>query len=135
MGNKDSQGSAKVYIALHILLALFSTSGVFQKLASRNSFMSFGFIAFFCLMVGVLGIYAIGWQQVIKRLPLTTAYANRAVTVAWGIVWGALLFREHISLLKILGAAVVLAGVAYYAHVSHDDVQSLQDSRDGEVHP
>ena len=48
-------------------------------------------------MVAILGIYAIGWQQVIKRMPLTTAYANKAVTLVWGLVWGLLLFHEQLN--------------------------------------
>lgn len=105
----------KVLLALHLLLALFSCSGIMSKLASGYPFMSWGFILCYGGMVCVLGIYAIGWQQVIKRIPLTTAYANRAVTVVWGIVWGAVLFGETITWPKVVGALVVLAGVALYA--------------------
>ena len=39
-------------------------------------------------MLAALVAYAFGWQQVIKHLPLTTAYANKAVTVVWGILLG-----------------------------------------------
>ena len=99
---------------------VFSLSGIMSKLAAQHPFMSLPFILFYGLMVVVLGIYAIGWQQVIKRLPLTTAYANRAVTVIWGIVWGALLFHEQVSWQKVLGAVVVLVGVALYAVADHD---------------
>ncbi len=110
-----NSGKGSVYAALHVLLALFSTSGIFSKLASGYPFLSLGFILCYGGMVCVLGVYAIGWQQVIKRLPLTTAYANRAVTVVWGIVWGALLFGESVTWQKVVGALVVLAGVALYA--------------------
>ena len=82
-----------------------------------------GFVLCYGGMVAVLGIYAIGWQQVIKRLPLTTAYANRAVTVVWGIVWGAVLFGESITWQKALGAIVVLAGVALYATAGDDPAE------------
>lgn len=108
-------GKGSVLVALHVLLALFSTSGIFSKLASGYSFLSLGFVLCYSGMVCVLGAYAIGWQQVIKRLPLTTAYANRAVTVVWGIVWGAVIFGESVSWQKVLGALVVLSGVALYA--------------------
>ena len=66
-------------------------------------------------MIAVLGIYAIGWQQVIKRMPLTSAYANKAVTIVWGIIWGALLFHESVTPLKLLGAAIVLVGVVLFS--------------------
>lgn len=111
----------KIYAALHGLLVLFSTSGIFSKLASGYPFLSIGFVLCYGGMVCVLGVYAIGWQQVIKRVPLTTAYANRAVTVVWGIVWGALLFGESVTWQKVLGALVVLAGVALYALAGDED--------------
>ena len=63
----------------------------------------------------ILGVYALAWQQVIKRMPLTTAYANKAVTVVWGMVWGMILFGESITPQKVLGAAVIVAGVVLYA--------------------
>ena len=80
-------------------------------------------------MIALLGVYAVGWQQIIKRLSLTYAYANKAVTVLWGIVWGMLLFREQVSALKLLGAAVVLAGVVLFSLAEKDDaVSSASDS-------
>lgn len=102
-------------------MAFFSASGILSKLAAGYPFMSLGFILCYGGMVCVLGVYAIGWQQVIKRMPLTTAYANRAVTVVWGIVWGAVLFGEAITWQKALGALVVLAGVALYALAGDDE--------------
>ena len=118
----------KTLLVLHALLVLFSTSGIFSKLASGYPFLSLGFILCYGGMVCVLGVYAIGWQQVIKRVPLTTAYANRAVTVVWGIVWGALLFGESITWQKVVGALVVLAGVALYALAGDDDADASVDS-------
>lgn len=120
MADKETN-RAKVLIALHALLLLFSMSGIFSKLASGYPFMSAGFIICYGGMVCVLGVYAIGWQQIIKRLPLTTAYANRAVTVVWGIVWGTVLFGEPVTWQKVLGAVVVLFGVALYALAGDDE--------------
>lgn len=110
----------RTLVALHLLLAVFSLSGIMSKLAAQFPFMSTGFVLCYGGMIVVLGVYAIGWQQVIKRIPLTTAYANRAVTVIWGIVWGALLFDEVVSWQKVAGAAVVLAGVVLFATAGDD---------------
>ena len=110
---EKKRSQLRVLLALHLLLMLFSTSGIFSKVAASYPFMSLGFIL-------ALGIYAVGWQQIIKRLPLTTAYSNRAVTVVWGIVWGIVLFHESVSPLKIVGAVVVLTGVALFAVADHE---------------
>ena len=115
---------AKALLALHVLLAVYSLSSVCAKLASGFEFMSFGFIGCYAGMIALLGVYAVGWQQIIKRLPLTYAYANKAVTVLWGIAWGVLLFREQVSALKLIGAAVVLAGVVLFSLAEKDDVGS-----------
>ena len=48
-------------------------------------------------------------------MPLTTAFANKAITVVWGIIWGLIFFQERITAGKLLGAALVIAGVALYA--------------------
>ena len=58
-----------------------------------------------------MGIYAVLWQQILKRVPLVTAYANRAVTVIWGLIWGLLIFDERITIQKIVGAAIIVTGI------------------------
>jgi len=106
---------AVVLIALHVLLLVYSLCGFFSKNASRQPFMSFEFCAFYAGMLAILVVYAIGWQQILKRLPLTVAFANKAVTVIWGIVWGAVFFQEPITPLMIVGAAIVMAGIVLFS--------------------
>lgn len=97
------------------MLMIYSMSGICSKLAAQQEFMSFQFCFFYAIIIFLLGLYAIGWQQIIKRLPLTTAFANKAVTVVWGIIWGALFFQEPITAGKVVGAALVVIGVVIYA--------------------
>ena len=78
----------KTLIGLHGMLMVYSMSGICSKLAAGESFLSARFCIYYAVIIVLLGVYAIGWQQVIKRIPLTTAFANKAVTVVWGIVWG-----------------------------------------------
>lgn len=113
----------KTLLGLHALLALYSLCSICGKLAAGFPFMSIGFILSYGGMIAVLGIYAIGWQQVIKRMPLTAAYANKAVTIVWGLVWGFLLFHETVSLGKVIGAAIVLGGVVLFS-LADDKVES-----------
>lgn len=111
-------------LLLHLLLVVYSFSSVCAKFSSHFEVLSPGFIISYVAMVALLGVYALGWQQVIKWLPLTFAYANRAVTVAWGIVWGFLFFGEEFTLRKVLGAGIVLVGVALFATAERDDESS-----------
>lgn len=114
-----SKSKIKALIGLHILLFVFSMSGICSKLAANEEFLSFKFCLCYAGVILILGIYAVCWQQVIKRLPLTTAYANKAITIVWGIVFGVVFFGESINIGKIIGAIVVIAGVITY--VTADD--------------
>ncbi len=125
-----ANSGGRALIALHLMLALYSLSSVCAKLAAGFDFLSPGFVACYGGMIALLGVYAIGWQQVIKRLPLTYAYANKAVTVVWGIVWGVLLFREQASPLKLLGAGVVLAGVVLFSLSEKEEASGKAASRE-----
>lgn len=113
MTEERKDNKIKYFIILHILLAVYSLSGICSKLAAAASAEgNFGMLIFwYALVVLNLGVYAIVWQQIIKHLPLNTAYSNKAVTVAWGILWGALFFRETIKWNMIVGAVIVIAGV------------------------
>ena len=49
-------------------------------------------------------------------MPLTVAYANRPVTLIWGIIWGAVFFQEKVTIGKVIGAILVILGVVVYAN-------------------
>jgi drug/metabolite transporter (DMT)-like permease len=100
-----------LFVALHLIVLLYSLSAICAKMAALSAPFSFPFFAWYLGVLALLGVYAIVWQQVIKRMPLTTAFANKGVTVVWGFFWGALLFGESIDLKMILGAALVFAGI------------------------
>lgn len=104
----------KTYFFLHLLLMVYSTNGILSKLAAGKTFLSWPFLLLYGGVIVLLVVYALGWQQVLKRVPLSVAYANKAVTVVWGCVWGVLVFREHLSPGKVIGGVLVLAGIALY---------------------
>ena len=106
-------------IILHIILALFSVSGIFSKLAAGEDMLSVKWIIYYGAVLAFLFVYAIAWQQIIKKMPIVTAYANKAVMVIWGIVWGFVFFGEEITVQKTIGAIIIIAGV--YLVVTGDD--------------
>jgi len=67
--------------------------------------------AIYATMIFILGVYAILWQQILKKLPLNVAYANKSVTLAWGMIFGSLIFNEKITVTNVIGAIIVLIGV------------------------
>ena len=118
-----------VLLGLHIMLMFFSMSGIASKLAAGEKFLSPRFILYYAIIIGLLGVYAIVWQQIIKRLPLTTAYANRAVTIVWGIIWGVLFFHENVTPLKVIGAVIVILGVVLFATADEGEEEASDGSK------
>ena len=90
---------------------VYSFCGVFQKLAAGYPTLSIRFILAYGCSVGVLGVYAILWQIILKRVPLSTAYSNRAIAMIWSVVWGVLLYKETITWKQVLGAVIICIGV------------------------
>ena len=104
-----------IYLILHIMLFGYSVSGIMSKLASTEPFLSSKFIIYYCIEIAVLLVYAIGWQQILKKLSLSVAYANKAVNVVWNCFWGLLLFNESLTLNKVIGIIMVILGICIYA--------------------
>ncbi len=100
------------FVLLHLLLFLFSFCAVFSKLAAQNQFLSLKFVILYGISILILGIYAILWQQILKKFDLTTAFFNKAVVVIWGMIWGAIFFKEQITVKMIIGVIIVLIGVS-----------------------
>lgn len=113
---RKMKSKVKILILLHIMLMIYSMSGICSKLASGENFLSIKFCFYYGLIIFLLGFYAIGWQQIIKRLPLTTAFANKAVTIIWGIIWGLFFFSEPITFGKMAGAVLVVLGLVIFAY-------------------
>lgn len=111
----------KVMLCLHIMLVLYSFSSILSKLAARQQFFSWNFCIYYALIILLLALYAIGWQQVIKRLPLSVAFANKAITIVWGIIWGFPFFDEKVTLGKLIGAVMVIIGIVLYAKEDEKD--------------
>lgn len=107
--NKNKKTGA--YIFLHVILVLYSVISVLSKAASGYPVLSFGFSACYAGVLFLLFVYAVLWQQVLKILPLTVAYANKAIVIVWGIIWGILFFGEAVKWNMIVGAIIIMAGI------------------------
>jgi len=112
LSTKNKIGSIMV---LQAALCLYSFAGVFSKLAAGYDFLSKEFILLYGGSIAVLVLYAVIWQQVLKRVPLITAYANKAIVVAWGMLWGILLFGEAVTIGQLFGILLIMGGVIVYS--------------------
>ena len=111
---------ARWFLVLHLILGVYAASSVCSKLAAGQPFLSVPFILLYGGMLAALVAYALGWQQVIKHLPLTTAYANKAVTVVWGILLGFLIFGESVTPRQVVGALIIIVGIVLFVRADHE---------------
>lgn len=110
-GQPEKKASWKLVAALQACVLLFSISSVLMKLAAQHPRLSFPWIALYFGALCLIGLYALAWQQFLKRVPLTTAYANRAMTMLWSMVFGVLVFHEAVTWNMLVGVAVIGFGV------------------------
>ena len=117
------------WVMMHGLFLVYSLTTVISKKIADAEFLSPRFILGYLLIFLCLGIYALGWQQVLKSFSLSKAFANKAVVVIWGLIWGAALFRESITPGKIIGAALIIAGVLFFASEEEHPGAAEKDSQ------
>lgn len=98
------------YLLLYAGFAVYSFASVLAKYASAQS--SFGLMAAYLIgEIAVLGVYAVFWQQALKRFPLVVAMSNKGVTVVLSLIWSAFLFQEEITAVNILGTLIIFVGI------------------------
>ena len=102
--------SIRDILLLQIIVVIYTLSGVAGKFASGYGFLSPGFILCYGIEILILGVYAVLWQQIIKRFDLSIAYANRSIALLWSMIWAVLLFHERVTVKNLIGVAIVIAG-------------------------
>lgn len=100
----------KNILMLQAVVVIYTLSSVVAKLATGKELFSFSFFLFYGLEIAILGVYAILWQQMIKRFDLSIAYANRAMALLWSALWAVLLFREGLGPKQVAGIVLVILG-------------------------
>ena len=100
----------KEIFILQIVIAIYTLSTLFAKFASGQEFMSFKFILYYGLEMLILAVYAVVWQQLIKKFDISVAYANKAMGLLWSIVWAILIFNETITIKNVIGVVIVIVG-------------------------
>ncbi|MBQ3832064.1 MAG: EamA family transporter [Bacteroidales bacterium] len=84
-------------------------------MASDYSFPSVPYILCLVAAVTVMGVYALLWQQVIKRMPIAEAYMFKGTSLIFVLLLSALIFGEAITLSNIIGVVVIIVGIVIYA--------------------
>lgn len=93
------------------VIIIYTISSVMSKEASASGGNLLRFLFFFGMEFVMLGVYALLWQQIIKRFALSVAYANRSMSVVWSMVWAVIFFHDTITIQNIAGVVLVVAGI------------------------
>lgn len=96
---------------LMVAFFIYSTTGVFSKLTSKQDFLSIGYLSLFSLVILTMGIYAILWQIILKRVPLAQAFLFKSTTVIFSLLFAGIFFSEQISYQNMIGAGFIVAGI------------------------
>lgn len=94
---------------------LYSCTAIFSKSASMHPFMSLKYLLYVGGLVGVLGIYAILWQQLIKRIKISNAYIFKGTTLLFALLISFFMFGETITWTNVIGAAIIIGGITLFS--------------------
>lgn len=97
-------------VVLQAVVVVYTFASIIGKFAAGQEPVKF--LLLYAVEIGVLGVYAILWQQMIRRFELSVAYANRSVALAWSLLWAVLIFGEELTVKKVVGVILVIAGTA-----------------------
>lgn len=103
------------YLSLVAVNLLYACVTVFTKYASRQEFMTVSYCLFLVGAVGVMGLYAICWQQVLRRIELSKAYMFKGTSLIFVMLLAYILFGERITAGNVIGAAVIISGIVLFA--------------------
>jgi len=99
------------YVQILFVFCIFSFVGVMSKLAANSEFLSERFFFFVAIQIFILGIYAVLWQQMLKKFTLVSAMSFRGVVVILSLIWAIVIFRENVTAFNIIGSLLIMVGI------------------------
>lgn len=105
-----------VYIVLIGINMLYACVSIFTKYASQQDFMSWNYMLGLIGAIGVMGLYAVLWQQVLKRVELSLAYMFKGTSLIFVMLLACILFGEQITWNNIVGAIIIIGGIVLFAN-------------------
>lgn len=103
------------YIFLMAINLLYACVSIFTKYASQQEFMSWNYMLGLIGAIGVMGLYAVLWQQILRRIELSLAYMFKGTSLIFVMILAYVLFAEQITWNNILGAIIIVGGIVLYA--------------------
>ena len=104
-----------VWLALIGVNLVYACTYICMKMASTYAFLSIPYLLWVMGAIFVLAVYAFLWQQILARIPLSSAYMFKGTSLVFVLLLSALLFDESITLSNIFGAVIIISGIVLYA--------------------
>lgn len=99
------------FLFLQMIFMFYSLAGLISKKASQYELITKEFTFLLILELTVLLIYAVFWQQIIKKFDLSIAYSNKGVIIIWTFIWSNIVFNESVTINNLIGAVIIICGI------------------------
>lgn len=103
------------YSSLVAVNLLYACVTLFTKYAAQQEFLSLTYCIGLVGAIGVMGAYAICWQQLLKRIELSMAYMFKGTSLIFVMLLAFAIFGEAITTMNIIGACVIVLGIVLFA--------------------
>lgn len=103
------------YVTLIMVYLFYAGISVILKFTGLQEPLTLSWFAGFAGLILTLGIYAVIWQQILKRIDLGTAYMFKGVSLIFIMLLLYLCFGEPITPMKMIGTGIIVVGIALYA--------------------
>ena len=107
--------NAKVVVELVGINLLYACVTLFTKYSAQPGFMSMEYCLGLCGAIGIMGVYAICWQQILKRIEISTAYMFKGTSLIFVLLISALFFGEVITVNNLIGSIIIIGGIVLFA--------------------
>ena len=103
------------YIALVLVYLFYAGISVIMKYTGLQTPLSLPWCAGFAGLLLSLGIYAVAWQQILKRIDLGVAYMFKGLSLFFIMLLLAMCYGEPVTPIKLIATGIIMVGIALYA--------------------
>lgn len=112
---KQVKTNSALYLALIGANLVYACTTICTKMASQQDVLSSPYLLWIAGAAAVMGLYALLWQQIINRMPVSTAYMFKGTSLVFVLLISVLLFGEVITKTNVIGSLIIIVGIVLYA--------------------
>ncbi len=105
--------SVSSLLLLIIAFSTYSCVGIFSKMASFQDYLTLWYCIYFVCIMLLLTVYAILWQIILNKIPLSQAYLFKSITIFFSLLFAYSIFGESITWKNIIGVMLIIIGLCF----------------------